>query len=208
VLFVIQGPPAARFVPDIHTDPVFAVTLRDAAERGVEVIAVATATTAEGVTTVTNLAVPIDFGPVAAVDGDRGSYLLHLRLDEPRRVSIGALGEFDLDAGHYLYVGSAMGSMQRRTSRHLRRRKRMRWHVDYLRAAADWAAVYPIYANHRLECSIAASLREVFTEPIPGFGASDCRCGSHLFSTPDDPRRNPAFVERMLRFRHREALRE
>ncbi len=206
VLFVIQGPPAERFVPDVHTDPAFAVALRNAAARGVEVIAVATATTAAGTTVVTNPAVPVDFGPVASVDGDRGSYLLHLRLDEPRRVSIGALGEFDLESGHYLYVGSAMGSMGSRTSRHLRRRKRMRWHVDYLRAAADWASVYPIYAADRLECRLAASLREIYREPIPGFGASDCACGSHLFYTPDDPRRNPALVERLLLFRHREAL--
>jgi sugar fermentation stimulation protein A len=206
VLFVIQGPPAERFVPDIHTDPAFAVALRDAAARGVAVIAVATATTAEGITVVTDPAVPVDFGPVASVDGDRGSYLLHLRLDEPRRVSIGALGEFDLDEGHYLYVGSAMGSMQRRTSRHLRRRKRKRWHVDYLRGAADWASVYPVYATNRLECRLAASLREIYPEPITGFGASDCACRSHLFLTPADPRGDPAFVDRMLLFRHREAL--
>jgi sugar fermentation stimulation protein A len=206
VLFVIQGAPAERFVPDIHTDPAFAVALRDAAVRGVEVVAVGTATTAEGITTITNPAVPVDFGPVASVDGDCGSYLLHMRLDEPRRVAIGALGEFDLEAGHYLYVGSAMGSLKSRTSRHMRRRKRMRGHVDYLRSAADWASVYPIYSEERLECSVAASLREAFSEPIPGFGASDCACGSHLFFTPDDPRRDPAFVERVLLFRHREAL--
>jgi hypothetical protein len=115
VLFVIQGAPAERFVPDIHTDPAFAVALRDAAVRGVEVVAVGTATTAEGITTITNPAVPVDFGPVASVDGDCGSYLLHMRLDEPRRVAIGALGEFDLEAGHYLYVGSAMGSLKSRT---------------------------------------------------------------------------------------------
>jgi len=206
VVFVIQGPPTDLFVPDVHTDPAFAVALRDAVRKGVEVVAVATETTREGITTVTNRSVPVDFGVVDAVDGDRGSYIVHLRIDSPRRIAVGALGEFEVEAGHYLYVGSAMGTMRSRTSRHERKRKRMRWHIDYLRAAADWAGVYRIYSDVRLECHVAEALGAIYAVPIPGFGSSDCRCESHLFFSPTDPRQDPRFVEAMLTFRHRDAL--
>ena len=206
VLFVIQGPPAERFIPDIHTDPDFALALRDAARQGVEVVAVATRTTRSGGTHVVNPSVPVDMRPVDAVVANRGSYVLHLRLDENRTVGVGAYGDVHFEAGHYLYVGSAMGTLRSRTARHLRRRKQMRWHVDYLRAGADWASVYPIYSARRMECAVASSLREVYGEPVPGFGSSDCSCPSHLFHSPEDPRRDPRFVERMLTFRHRDAL--
>ncbi|MFP4151614.1 MAG: DNA/RNA nuclease SfsA [Alkalispirochaeta sp.] len=206
VLFVIQGPPAGLFVPDIHTDPAFAVALRDAGRKGVEVVAVATQTTPEGITTVMNRSVPVDLAVVETVDADRGSYILHLRIDAPQRIAVGSLGEFEVVPGHYLYVGSAMGTMRSRTSRHERRRKRMRWHVDYLRAVADWASAYRIYSEARLECDIAGVLGAIYTAPIPGFGSSDCTCESHLFFSPSDPRRDPRFVEAMLAFRHRDAL--
>jgi sugar fermentation stimulation protein A len=206
VLFVVQGPPTDLFVPDIHTDPDFAVALRDAARKGVEVVAVATQTTPDGMTTVTNRSVPIDLGVVDVVDTDRGSYVVHLRIDSPRDVAVGALGSFTVAAGHYLYVGSAMGTMRSRTARHERTRKRMRWHIDYLRAAADWAHVYRIYAETRLECHVAGVLGDIYTVPIPGFGSSDCSCTSHLFYAATDPRGDPRFVEAMLTFRHRDAL--
>jgi Uri superfamily endonuclease len=42
-----------------------------------------------------------------------------------------------------------------------------------------------------IECSIAVRIRSLpgVSEPIPGFGSSDCRCRSHLFLL-DDPTYN------------------
>jgi sugar fermentation stimulation protein A len=206
VLFVLQGLRATRFVPDIHADPAFSLALREAQGRGVGVRAAAVDCDARGVATLRDLNLPVDLSPVRYVEEDSGSYLLHLHLAAERELSVGSLGSRRLCPGHYLYVGSAMRGLAARTRRHLNRRKRLHWHVDHLRSVAEAARVYPIYSRTRLECSLAESLRQLYPEPVEGFGSSDCRCRSHLFYLPGDPRRDPRFVEILLRYRHRLAL--
>jgi sugar fermentation stimulation protein A len=36
---------------------------------------------------------------------------------------------------------------------------------------------------------------------VPGFGSSDCSCGSHLFGFRRDPQGTPAFQELLLGYR-------
>lgn len=67
----------------------------------------------------------------------RGTYLLAVRLDSPRTVGVGALGDIRFDAGVYIYVGSAMGGLDQRVGRHLSGRKTLRWHIDYLTSVCD-----------------------------------------------------------------------
>lgn len=62
----------------------------------------------------------------------RGTYILTVRLDSPRTVAVGALGTISFGAGTYIYAGSAMGGLDQRVSRHLRRDKPRRWHIDSL----------------------------------------------------------------------------
>ena len=120
-----------------------------------------------------------------------GTYVLALRLDEARTISIGRLGEFDFPAGHYLYTGSALGpgGLGARLARHHRRlghRKRPRWHVDYLREVAVWNRAWVRASSQRLECEWAERLRSLGGARIvaAGFGASDCRCPAHLVYVP------------------------
>ncbi|MGI2335568.1 MAG: GIY-YIG nuclease family protein [Dehalogenimonas sp.] len=87
--------------------------------------------------------------------------------------------EFQLDAGFYVYIGSAMNGLEIRISRHLSSEKRKHWHIDYLLEQSNIIHVVSSEASKRHECVIAAAL-EVFPS-IPGFGCSDCRCQSHLF---------------------------
>ena len=35
------------------------------------------------------------------------------------------------------------------------------------------------------ECELARQLDGMFESPVPSFGASDCRCGGHLFFAPE-----------------------
>jgi Uri superfamily endonuclease len=111
-----------------------------------------------------------------------GTYVLVIRLDEPARITVGALGELAFAAGHYLYVGSALGGLGARLRRHLRAEKRMHWHVDYLLAWSRVIAVAYRRGTERLECAWVERLAA-----LPGaraceapFGASDCRCDTHL----------------------------
>jgi sugar fermentation stimulation protein A len=38
-----------------------------------------------------------------------------------------------------------------------------------------------IPGQHKHECEIAKELDKMFELAVPGFGASDCNCGGHLF---------------------------
>jgi sugar fermentation stimulation protein A len=78
----------------------------------------------------------------------------------------------------------------------------MHWHIDYLRGVADDAEAFPIVSVRRLECDLARDLAKIADGDVPGFGCSDCSCRSHLHRFGEDPRRVPAFVRVLLRYRH------
>jgi Uri superfamily endonuclease len=123
-----------------------------------------------------------------------GTYALALWLAQPATIAVGRLGEFTFPAGYYLYVGSALGpgGLKARLARHLRRQasdKRIHWHIDYLRERAAWVGAWAQASARRLECRWAAAvLRRPGAQVVaPGFGASDCRCRSHLVHLPALP---------------------
>ena len=118
---------------------------------------------------------------------DKGSYILIIHVDKPIKISIGKLGVFEFKPGYYAYVGSAMGkgatSLIGRVKRHLRKEKKLRWHVDYLLSKAK--VVHVLYSTlERSECTLSKMLYKAGFKPyIKGFGSSDCRqkCVSHLY---------------------------
>ena len=113
-----------------------------------------------------------------------GIYCLMVALPRPCRISVGALGMIEFSRGFYAYVGSAMGGLRGRINRHLRREKRVRWHVDYLLEKGRVEEVIYALTDERLECHLAQRLEGIFRS-IPRFGSSDCRCPSHLFYAQD-----------------------
>lgn len=111
------------------------------------------------------------------------SYILFLRLAEPVGLEIGRLGRCTFPAGEYGYFGSARKNLAARINRHLRRRKKRHWHIDYL-LADPVAEITRVVISTRPECEL---VREWGGKVIiPGFGASDCRagCDSHLRCFP------------------------
>lgn len=115
---------------------------------------------------------------------DKGSYLLGMRLDEDVLLAIGRLGRFAFPAGYYVYAGSARGpgGLSARLARHWRREKRFHWHVDYLLACVHLVEVWTAVSTQRLECVWAKAIMEMAGARVivPRFGASDCRCPTHL----------------------------
>lgn len=206
VLFLIQSLAVDLFMPDYHTDLAFAHALL-AVRKDVRILPVAVGWT-ERLNlrrTVRPVAVPWDFLDRHVTD--RGAYLLLLRLPRKRSIQVGRLGRLEFAAGWYLYVGSAMQGVTQRVARHLRKRKRMHWHIDYLRAAAAEVEALPIRSADPLECEIASALAasmDGLTRPGPkGFGCSDCDCATHLFHTPGDPQADARFHALLQRFRMR-----
>lgn len=114
---------------------------------------------------------------------DKGAYLLFIRLDRDSEVKVGALGTILFKKGFYVYVGSAMNSLERRISRHLKRKKTVRWHIDYLlrNRNARIIKVFEFPSEEKLECALGRKVEKKAGSSIRGFGCSDCRCGSHLY---------------------------
>jgi len=116
--------------------------------------------------------------------------VLMISVPSEKSIDVGRLGVRRFEDGHYAYTGSALGkgafSLEGRIHRHLRREKRMRWHIDFLLANEDVAvvSVLIIPTEEKIECEVNKYLCSVMNArvAIPNFGSSDCRqgCGSHL----------------------------
>ncbi len=134
---------------------------------------------------------PLASADATALPAMPGAYLLLLRLDNPLPLR-GRFARQTLPAGHYVYAGSARGpgGLRARLTRHFRREKKLRWHIDQLttRAAGLCALPFPDddtgeSARPTSECHLAAALMKnpAFGIPLPGFGSSDCAtCPAHL----------------------------
>jgi Uri superfamily endonuclease len=95
-----------------------------------------------------------------------------------------------IEPGYLVYVGSALGpgGIRARVARHARKSKKPHWHIDYLRPYLSLAETWWKTAPDRWEHDWAALLAARLDVAHPRFGASDCRCASHLFfAAPDRP---------------------
>ena len=116
-----------------------------------------------------------------------GTYTLLLSLDSPASVEVGALGERRFEPGAYAYTGSAFGAGGfARVERHRRLAEAddgtRHWHVDHLLPLASIRDVFTA-EGAAVECAVA---RAVPGDPVCGFGATDCRCDSHLAYAPTE----------------------
>jgi len=119
-----------------------------------------------------------------------GVYTLVISVPSEKRIRIGKIGVQSFPAGYYAYTGSALGggsvSLGGRISRHTRKNKRKRWHIDFLLGVRDVEVIsaFIVSANERMECEINQYLHGKMHAQIPilKFGSSDCDrgCGSHL----------------------------
>lgn len=118
------------------------------------------------------------------VPSEPGSYVLILHLAQPVTITVGKLGTFEFAAGWYAYAGSALGpgGLAARLAHHHRREKSFHWHVDYLLAHAELIEMWWAVDSKRKECMWASALRSIpgGRVPVANFGASDCRCLTHL----------------------------
>lgn len=110
----------------------------------------------------------------------KGCYCLIMKIEEKREIKIAKkLGKIRFEKGFYVYVGSAMNSLEARLKRHLSNEKKMHWHIDYLLKKAEIVDI--IYnKNKKVECELSQYLSSK-TTGIKDFGCSDCECESHLY---------------------------
>ncbi len=198
-VFIIHWPGAEYFLPEWHTDLEFSRTLL-AVKDAVSVRAVAVAWNKD-LALIGSRPVEIPWQVVDSEARDSGSYIFIMRLKRDRKLLIGSLGEVRFRKGYYLYVGSAKTSLSKRIGRHRRIVRKLRWHIDYLRASALYHAALPVRASVDLECGIGSELEKISEWSVPEFGSSDCGCRSHLFGMAGDPLHDRAFIRLLMHFR-------
>jgi Uri superfamily endonuclease len=132
------------------------------------------------------------WSPQTELTNEPGTYALVSAADDTQDVPIGKLGTLLVEPGFYVYLGSAFGpgGLAARVTRHLRRDKVQRWHIDFLRPVVTVVEVWLEVNGDKRECRWATALasRSAATIPMVGFGSSDCACASHLIRFPRRPR--------------------
>jgi Uri superfamily endonuclease len=110
----------------------------------------------------------------------KGIYALLIDLERDKDIGVGNLGSIYLPRGHYLYIGSAMNGIEGRVKRHLGKKKKTHWHIDYLLKQAKISDAYYLKGEKKQECIWAKRMAGKF-KVIKKFGSSDCDCIGHLF---------------------------
>ncbi len=200
VVFLVHSSRPRFFLPDYHTDPAFAAALSEVKnDILLKAVAVGWRQDMTLETEIRDLAVPWNMFQREA--GDRGDYVLVLQLAEAKRITVGSLGPVTFRKGFYLYAGTAKKTLSRRLERHLRKKKKPFWHVDYLSACADHCTAIPIRASDSHEHELAEALGKIAEWTVPRFGSSDCSCGTHLVGMAENPIRSRAFIDLLTYFR-------
>jgi Uri superfamily endonuclease len=123
-----------------------------------------------------------------------GLYTLVLRVQGPLSLRVGKLRRALFKRGRYLYSGSGSGkgstSLEARVRGHLRRGKKLFWHIDYLTSSSSVKVELVAFAKSArdLECQLNSSIQANCNGEfiLKGFGASDCKCISHLIRLRKD----------------------
>ncbi|MHA1198038.1 MAG: GIY-YIG nuclease family protein [Candidatus Heimdallarchaeaceae archaeon] len=118
--------------------------------------------------------------------GLKGTYILLILIRENLSIIINKKA-ISLEAGFYLYVGSAYGAggLASRLHRHIRKKKKRHWHIDQVTMSSKTSVIgIGVSINNNIECltaQILSGLDQI--KPIYSFGNSDCKdtCTSHFF---------------------------
>lgn len=193
-LFVVMNPYVKYFLPAYHIDPEFAKAFMEVRKKvHLWAISIRFSYDLRRVEEIKELKIPYNL--IERENQNRGVYLLLLEITSPQKIVIGGLKEVPFKKGFYIYVGSAKRNLSQRIKRHLRKRKKLRWHIDYLTKIAKVIKTIPIRTSKNLECDIAKKLSLIAEGKICGFGAGDCSCETHLFYFSKNPFKNERFIE-------------
>jgi len=113
----------------------------------------------------------------------RGIYAL-LIWSEEKDLPVGSLGTIHFREGYYVYIGSAQKNLRKRMERHLKKKKKMRWHIDYFLLHAKLRDIMAAELPKIWEERIALILAEKYSY-VEKFGAGDSSAPSHLFFSPN-----------------------
>jgi sugar fermentation stimulation protein A len=124
---------------------------------------------------------------------NNGSYSIVFSLRQKIEIFLPKFGIQKFDKGLYVYSGSGKKNLLARIERHLRKKKKFKWHIDYFSSRKEVEPVEIFLFKDKTECEINLFFKEIGgVILIPDFGSTDCKnkCGSHFLFLEKLPERN------------------
>ena len=115
----------------------------------------------------------------------KGAYILVLKNGEDKLLRVGKR-ILSFKKGYYIYCGSAMNNLEKRIGRHFAEEKKLRWNIDYISVKMQPLIAFGIPSDEKIECWLSNELSKIF-RGFDEFGASDCRCRTHLYYSSSSP---------------------
>lgn len=197
-LFVVMNPDVQYFLPAYHIDFEFSRAFMELRKKiNLWAISLKSKDDLSSFEVVREVTIPYHI--IEREAQNKGAYFLILKTPS-RKIKTGGLGTIHFKKGFYVYVGSARRNLIQRARRHLKKRKKLRWHIDYLSREAKSLKLLLIRSSMDLECEMAGKLSSISEGMIPGFGSGDCRCPSHLFYFSSNPLKNENFINTFCYF--------
>mgnify|MGYP000194438523 CR=1 FL=1 len=112
------------------------------------------------------------------------SYIVILEVKQDVQLTISSK-TYTLARGRYIYIGSAnLWRPYLRLHRHMIKRKKVKWHIDYLTINPNVNVQYGVLCYNMSESSLYIILIKLFKPVIKGFGCTDRKKHvSHLFES-------------------------
>ena len=166
LLFLVHDEKAQWFLPDFHTDPAFAQAFYEGMPY-VDWKAAVISWMPEFTMPEDCRLIPTSREAMQEEMGDRGMYLLTLRLTEDRNIE--DKGQtLRYPAGYYVYVGKAAENLGKQCQRYRNVRKRKSDIVDTLRSLGQWIGVIPIRAKEDISPLAVKRLEELSDWMVKG----------------------------------------
>lgn len=116
-----------------------------------------------------------------------GIYVLAIEAKKPFKTGIKKYERLVFQPGWYYYAGSAQKNLRQRLARHIRKDKKIHWHIDHITTVPSNKVEHILLlkdAPKEIECELANYFEKQLKldSSIQGFGNSDSNCSStHLF---------------------------
>jgi len=198
VVYIIMNGSADSFFPNFHTD--FEYGLEFSKATNVRFVALGLNLIDPVTIDLSSIReIPINRSILRTQCVNKGNYLLLLNNETSFDMIIGKLGNTHFPEGYYVYVGSALNSLDSRIKRHHSKRKKQHWHIDYIvPQKMPIKKVFPIRRIDSIESVLAKRLALISDKYIPNFGSSDGNDPSHLFYFKNNPAHNRLFLDLIL----------
>lgn len=201
VLILITGGKPKFFYPNVHTDNEFAMTFFKCSNKIMQ-IAYHINFDKYFSENIKSEKVFINYNITETLLKNSGNYLLLIEVKKSFEITVGKLGKIHFLPGYYIYIGSGKRNLVQRVQRHLRKRKKIKWHIDYLLSETKVKIIksFLIKTTENYECNISYKIKNISDNSINNFGSSDCKCKSHLFYFKNNPYNKKDFIDIVFDF--------